>query len=400
LIGRAGHVLAPLLLLTMTAAAPSPGPAIPSVGPGGAVLSPVSFDAIPGWSGDDHAATMAAFLRSCEAIADGIAALRPGVAPPAILASACRDALAARPATQAGARSFFEERFRAWRITPRDGEGFLTGYYEPEVEASEVRTGQFPVPVLGRPADLVTLAQGETAPGLDPALAAARRTPGGLEPYPDRAAIEDGALDGRGLERLWLRDRVELFFLQVQGSARAVLPDGRVVRLVYAGRNGQPYTSIGKVIVSEGLMRLEDMTLRSLKAWLRANPQEARRILRMNRSYVFFSVRDDLDPAEGPIGAASVPLTPLRSIAVDRTLWPYGLPFFISADLPDGTGKTGPFARLTIAQDTGSAILGPARADLFTGWGQAAGDHAGDIRHRGDLVVLLPLGITPGDLVP
>ncbi|MEJ1937984.1 MltA domain-containing protein, partial [Nostoc sp. NIES-2111] len=230
-------MLASLLLLTMTAAAPSA-----MSGPGGSRLSPVPFEDIAGWAGDDHSAAMATFLRSCEAIADGTAALRPGVAPRAILATACRDALTARPATPEAARRFFEERFRAWRIAPPEGEGFLTGYYEPEVEASPVRTDAFPVPVLGRPADLVTLAQGETVPGLDPALAAARRTAAGLEPYPDRAAIEDGALDGRGLEILWLRDRVELFFLQVQGSARAVLPDGRVVRLVYAGRNGQPYT--------------------------------------------------------------------------------------------------------------------------------------------------------------
>jgi membrane-bound lytic murein transglycosylase A len=369
-------------------------------GPGGSSLSLVSFDAIDGWRDEDHAAAMATFLRSCRAISSATPELRPGVPPPPALLDVCREALYGQAATPEAARTFFETRFRPWRIQPPDGDGFLTGYYEPQVEASPIRSDAFPVPVLGRPADLVTFPPGQTPSGLDPGLAAARQTAAGLAPYPDRAAIEDGALDGQGLEVLWLRDRVELFFLQVQGSARAVLPDGQVVRLVYAGRNGQPYTSIGKVILAEGRMRLDEMSLRSLKAWLRANPEEARRIMRMNRSYVFFAVRHDLDPGDGPIGAASVPLTPLRSIAVDRTLWPYGLPFFITATLPDLQGQPAPFARLMIAQDTGSAILGPARADLFMGWGQEAGDQAGSIRHRGGFTVLLPLGTTPGTDTP
>jgi membrane-bound lytic murein transglycosylase A len=158
--------------------------------------------------------------------------------------------------------------------------------------------------------------------------------------------------------------------------------------MVYAGRNGHPYASIGRIIVSEGRMTLEEMSLERLKAWLRQNPAEARRIMRMNRSYVFFAIGQGMDPAAGPIGAASVPLTPGRSIAVDRGLWSYGLPFWIDADLTSAAGS--PWSRLMIAQDTGSAILGPARADIFFGSGAEAGTQAGLVRHPGRFVVLEP----------
>jgi membrane-bound lytic murein transglycosylase A len=355
------------------------------------------MESLPGWSTDDHAGAFAAFRRSCTVLVDATPALRPGLPTPEGLVTVCRDALAAGPLDQAAARTFFETRFEAWRIDPPSGgPGFLTGYYEPVVEGSLVRTPEFPVPVLGRPADLATFPQGSPPAGLEPGLAAARRTSAGYEPYPDRAAIQDGALAGQGLEIAWFRDEVELFMAQVQGSARIRLPDGRMVRLVYAGRNGQPYTSIGRVIVAEGHMRLEEMSLEILKAWLRDNPGHARRIMRMNRSYIFFALGEGMDPGEGPIGAASVPLVPLRSIAVDRTFWPYGLPFHLSAELPgEASQGTGRFDRLMIAHDTGSAILGPARADIFFGTGEAAGTRAGLVRHPGTFTVLLPRGYLP-----
>jgi membrane-bound lytic murein transglycosylase A len=364
----------------------------PRPGPGGSRLLPVRFDDLPGWSVDDHAAAFAAFRRSCAAIAGAVPALRPGLPTPQPLLAICRDAAAMPQGKAAEARRFFETRFSPWRIEPASGgAGFLTGYYEPVVDAALVRSPGFPVPVLGRPADLETLSPGPTVSGLDPALAAARRTPSGLEPFPDRAAIQDGALDGHGLEIAWVRDEVELFMMQVQGSARLRLPDNRLLRLVYAGRNGHPYTSIGRVIVEEGRMSMDEMSLERLKAWLRANEAEARRIMRLNRSYIFFALGEGMDPAEGPIGAASVPLVPLRSIAVDRGLWPYGLPFHISAVLPGpGGGPEEPFTRLMMAHDTGSAILGPARADLFMGTGDAAGTRAGLVRHPGTFTVLLP----------
>jgi membrane-bound lytic murein transglycosylase A len=360
-------------------------------GPGGSHLQRIGFDDIQGWRQDNHAAAFRNFILTCRTIADATPAVRPGLEPGADLVSACRAALDLGTVDAEGARAFFEARFQPWRITVGGGEGFLTGYYEPEIQGARERSEAFPVPVLGRPPDLVAFRPGETPPELPRDLAGARRrADGGLEPYPDRAAIEDGALAGLGLERLYLPDRVELFFAQVQGSARVRLPDGEVVRLAYAGRNGRPYTSIGKVVVAEGHMPLETMTLAGLKGWLRAHPADARRIMRLNQSYVFFEPGPLGDPAEGPVGAASVPLTPLRSIAVDRTLWPYGLPFWIEADLPDPGGSPRRVARLFVAQDTGSAILGPARADIFFGSGPEAGDRAGLVRHHGRFTVLLP----------
>jgi membrane-bound lytic murein transglycosylase A len=363
-------------------------------GPGGSRLSALPYADLPGWRADDHAAAFSAFLATCRVLVRGAAPQRPGLPASAPLKAVCAKALALRrPVTGDIARAFFEKQFQAWRIDPPgDAAGFLTGYYEPEIMGSRVKTPAFPIPALGRPDDLVSFRAGAAPAGLDPALQGARKLPsGGYEPYPDRAAIEDGALAGRGLEQIWLPDRVELFLAQVQGSARIKLPDGQTVRLAYAARNGHPYTSIGRVIATEGHMALEAMNLESMKTWLRANPQEARRIMRLNKSYIFFELKENPDIAQGPVGGASVPLAALRSIAVDRALWPYGLPFWIAAALPVRPGgEPEAFKRLLIAQDTGSAILGPARGDIFFGSGAAAGERAGLIRHPGTFVVLLP----------
>ena len=185
----------------------------------------------------------------------------------------------------------------------------------------------------------------------------------------------------------------------MQGSARLRLADGRKARLVYDGRNGQPYTSIGRLLIEAGEIPEHEMSLARLKAWLRANGlkpgDKGRAIMQRNASYVFFRLVEDVDPALGPIGGAGIALTPLRSIAVDRTLWSYGLPFWIDAALPWESDDLSPFRRLMIAHDTGSAIVGPARADIFFGAGEAAGARAGAIRHRGAFAVLAPLGDEP-----
>jgi membrane-bound lytic murein transglycosylase A len=368
--------------------------ATPRAGPQGSTLHPVAFDALAGWHADDHSAAFASFRRTCESMLAGRPDLRPGLPPPPALVDVCREAVVDAPSDRASARAWFERRFAPWRVGPAAGQPFLTGYYEPEVEGSLAPDPEFTAPVLGRPSDLVSFPDGAPPP-LPPELTAARSAGAGLEPYPDRAAIEDGALAGRGLELVHLRDGVEVFLTQVQGSARVRLPDGQVRRLVYAGRNGHPYTSIGRVIVTEGHASAEEMHLEGLKAWLRAHPVEARRIMRLNRSYIFFSLRTDLDPDDGPIGAAAVPLTPFRSLAVDRTAWAYGTPVWIDVDLPMPAAAARPFAQLLIAQDTGSAIVGPARGDLFFGSGYEAGLRAGMLRHRAEFVVLLPRGTTP-----
>ena len=192
-----------------------------------------------------------------------------------------------------------------------------------------------------------------------------------------------------------MRDAVEAFLIQVQGSAQVEFPDGRRARLAYDGRNGMPYTSIGRILIEAGEIAERDMSLANLKAWLRRDGERGLDVMRRNRSFVFFKLVDDFDPALGPVAGAGVPLTPLRSIAIDRTIWAYGLPFWIDAELPWADETPRPFRRLMIAQDTGSAIVGAARADLFLGSGEAAGARAGAIRHRAELIVLLPHGEGP-----
>jgi membrane-bound lytic murein transglycosylase A len=311
---------------------------------GDARLEPVAFTDLSGWPEDDHAAAFAAFRRTCEAMAKGQPSLRPAAAVAPDLAAICRDALKADAA--ADPRGFFERSFQPFRVLPPGKDGFLTGYFEPEVQGSLDRTEAFPAPLLARPDDLVTISQGETLPGIEPALGAARRTPVGFEPYPDRAAIEDGALGERARPIVHLRDPVDAFIVQVQGSARISLADGQVVRVAYAGKNGYPFTVPGRIIVARGHVPLAEMNLERLTAWLRANPEEGREIMRLNRSYVFFRLAEELDAKDGPVGAAGVPLTAGRSLATDRNLWSYGLPFWLEGELPLAGGGTEPLARL------------------------------------------------------
>jgi peptidoglycan lytic transglycosylase A len=382
--------------------------AAPLASPSGhlpAKLEPLEFRDLAEFDADDHLAAFSAFARTAEAIGMDRLSLRPARPPSQCLADVCRKA-AAQVQTAAAARQFFTENFRPFRVLPQKEsacrKGFVTGYFEPVVAASFEESDEFTTPILARPDDLVTLAEGETLPGLDPALRAARKLPdGSYGSYPERAEIEAGAIAAQTRPILWLRDPLEVFLVQVQGSARVMLPDGKTCRLVYAGRNGQPYSSLGRMLIESGEVPAREMGLSRLKAWIHAQgmrPGElGRALMQRNRSYVFFALDAGTgDPQEGPIGGAGVRLAPLRSIAVDRSLWSYGLPFWISADLPWQGPAPSPFRRLMVAQDTGSAILGPARADLFFGTGDEAGRLAGEIRHDCDVVVLLPRGDAEG----
>lgn len=288
-----------------------------------------------------------------------------------------------------------ESLFEPFEVGTDDGSpGFLTGYYEPCPEASPTPTRDFVAPVLPRPADLITLPPDGESEAVPRAFAAARRRPDGvLEPYPDRAALESFALSAEAEPIAWLRDWTELFLVQVQGSARLRMTDGSERRLVYAGRNGHPYTSIGRLLIESGEIRQDAMSLAALKRWLREHGQDVgdrgRTLMQRNRSYIFFSLGSG-DGEAGPTGGAGVPLTAGLSIAVDRTIWSYGLPFWIASDTPvPGFGEA-PLERLFVAQDTGSAIVGASRADLFMGSGETAGRHAGAIRHAARFTVLLP----------
>jgi membrane-bound lytic murein transglycosylase A len=352
----------------------------------------LDFDLLPGWSPAKAERAWPAFQASCRAIIESRAPLRPAVQPWPALAGICRDVLE-RDASRSEA--FFRERFQPARVIPVGAaQGFFTGYYEPVIVGDLTPSAQFGHPVLGRPKDLIDM-RGQTAPGWDPALEGARRNKVGLlEPYPDRKAIESGALEDATRPVLWLEDAVEVFFAQVQGSARVVLPNGKQVRLVYDGRNGRPYTSIGRVLVERGDIPQDEMSLARCKLWLRANglrPGEpGRNILQRNQSYVFFKVEQATNPEAGPIGGQGIDLRAGVSMAVDRIVWPYGTPVYVSGDFEgSGLGRDG-FHQLMVAQDTGSAIVGPARGDLFIGSGPQAGDVAGRIRHNADFFVLRP----------
>ena len=350
----------------------------------------MDFESLAGWVDDDHQAAFGAFERSARPIAAGRTSPRPAQPAPPELAANAHAALCG--VTTADARRFFETRFRPFHVVPENGRGFLTGYYEPCVSASKLETEEFPWPILGRPADLVTFGLDPPPAGFPKDLSGARRlSDGSLVPYPDRAQIEAERRD----PIVWVRDAVEAFLIQVQGSAQVEFPDRSRARLAYDGRNGLPYTSIGKILIEAGEIAESAMSLASLKAWLRRDSARGLNVLRRNRSFVFFELVDDFDPGLGPIAGAGVPLTPLRSIAVDRTMWAYGLPFWIDAELPWADETPRPFRRLVIAQDTGSAIVGAARADLFFGGGDAAGARAGAIRHPADFIVLVPRGDEP-----
>ncbi|WP_245257535.1 murein transglycosylase A [Methylocapsa acidiphila] len=342
-------------------------------------LSELSFADLDGFAVDDHIEAFSVFRRSCAAMVAARPVLRQAVASSPALLAVCRAALTEPLGDRARARRFFETHFRPYRVETRASKGhklgFFTGYYEPVVKGSLTRTAAFTAPLLSRPADLPAAADGAA-------------------PYPDRAAIESGAIASHAAPIVWLSDPIEVFLIQVQGSARVRLPDGRLLRLVYAGRNGQPYTSIGRVLIEAGEIAEAEMSLARLKAWVRDHGQEpgqaGRALMQRNKSYVFFALDPTLDPADGPIGGQGVNLAPLRSIAVDRTIWPYGSPVWIDAKIPWASSAPSPFRRLMVAQDTGSAIIGPARADIFFGSGDDAGARAGDIRDAGEFIVFLP----------
>lgn len=375
-------------VMTSASASPHERSAAPQVP--GAILQPVAFAQLPGWQLDQHESALAAFLRGCAAPP----ALRAGLPAPDGLAAACAAAAAAPDADSAAARSFFERWFTPFRIVPASDAGFLTGYFEPEFPGSLERTQTFPTPLYGRPADLVTFSGGAGMPDF-PGLQAARRlSDGKLEPFPTRRMIEETDVARDWPIVAWLRDPVDRFIMQVQGSARLRLPDGSVARVAYAGRNGHPYTSLGRRLSQAENIPPAEMTMDRLVARLKADPAWARGFIWNNASFVFFRLAAELDPAQGPIGGAGFPLTAQRSIAADRTIWPYGLPVWLSGQLPtEERGRTEPLQRLTVIQDTGSAIVGAARFDLFYGSGPDAGFVAGLTRHGVDAVVLWPKGV-------
>jgi len=301
--------------------------------------------------------------------------------------------LAALPAGDERAlRNLLERELEVVAVANRGRrEGLLTGYYEPELRGSRRRTGSFRHPLYLAPRDAQVVDLGEFKRELAGRKITGLVRGGRFRPYWDRAEIERGALAGRRLELVWVDDPVALFFLQIQGSGRVVLPDGTLVRVGYAGQNGHDYTAIGRILIERGELAREEVSLQTIRAWLRAHPERADEVMNHNRSYVFFRVL----PGAAPVGAQGVELTAGRSLAVDDAFLPYGLPVWIASTLPAvpelGRAEQ-PLARLVVAQDTGGAITGPVRGDLFLGPGREAEELAGRMKQGLRLWILRPIG--------
>ena len=353
-------------------------------------LVPLDFTDLAGWQQDDHAAALTALRLSAGVLRDHPPKPRAlGLDAAALATALARVAALPDVLSSSEARAFFESAFRPSEVRPAEGGGFFTGYYEPDVTGSRQRTAEFTVPLHAVPDDLVEFDPASPPPGIDPALRFARKTGAGFTEHPDRAAIMAGALDGRGLEIVWLADPVDAFFIHIQGAARVRLTDGQTIRLTYAAKTGHPYTPVGRVLIRRGALTPGAVTMQTIRAWLAAHPDEAQAVMAENRSYIFFREAPVGDDALGPIAAAKVPLTPGRSLAVDRLIHSFHLPVWIETTLPDGSAMN----RLMVAQDTGSAIVGPARGDIFFGSGADAGDLAGAMRAGGRFVVLEPKGL-------
>ncbi|MEM9010126.1 MAG: MltA domain-containing protein [Pseudomonadota bacterium] len=312
----------------------------------------IAFAELTGWGADDHGAALPVFLRSCSH------ARSTGQIAAADLTGLQGAAEAAR---SADARRFFEQAFVPLRI--RDGDvSLFTGYYEPELLGSRQSGGIYRHPIYAPPPDL----------------------PEG-RPWLSRAEIAAGALSGRGLEIVWLRDPVEAFFMHVQGSARIRLEEGGTARLGFAGRNGHPYRSVGRHMVARGLLAPHEASAQAIKTWVRENGAEGEAVLNHNPSYIFFEERPELEPGLGPVGALGISVTAMRSLAVDPDYVPLGAPVWVETEGPEG-----PISHLMIAQDVGSAIKGAQRGDIFFGSGDAAGALAGRMRANGSLTTLVP----------
>lgn len=325
-----------LLALTLALMHPSPTPA-----------QVFDYEALDGWAEENHLEALHSFRQSCDLLTDGA------------WAPLCRLAHDL-PETPAAARQFFELFFKPTLLG--DPPALFTGYYEPVLDGSPVATSRFAWPIYRRPPEL-----------------------GDGMVFHARSAIDSGILSGRGLEIAWLDDPVEVFFLHIQGSGRIRMPDGSVIRVGYAGRNGHAYVSVGQEMVRRGLAEPSQVSAEVIRQWVRANPAQGLALLNANPSYVFFRELPDLTQDRGPLGAMGRSLTPLRSLAVDPDHVPLGAPVWIET-----SGQT-PIHRLMIAQDTGGAIKGAQRADIYFGTGSEAGRAAGTIKDGGRMLQLLPI---------
>jgi membrane-bound lytic murein transglycosylase A len=361
-------------------------------------LERIAFSDLQGWPAANLGGALGAFRHSCREILDHGSSFshqaRFGGSRPSWLESS-REALAA-----SDARQFFEAFFSPYRVRDADRtDGLFTGYFEPEVAGSRTASATFSVPIYRRPADLVSFPDDLRAVS---GLSAGQMIGGEPVPYLTRRDIEEGALAGQGLEVVYLGDWADAFFLHIQGSGRVRLEDGSTLRLTYDGKSGLPYTAIGGLLVQRGAFSKDEMSMQAIRRWMAEHPREARSLMWENQSFIFFREIQLPRPELGALGAQHVQLTPYLSLAVDRAAWMLGTPVWLDTMVPAGDEASMiPFRQLLIAQDTGSAIKGLARGDVYWGFGEAAARIAGPMKSAGRMTVLLPhavageLGLAP-----
>ncbi|MES1981510.1 MAG: MltA domain-containing protein [Pseudomonadota bacterium] len=344
-------------------------------------LAVSKWEMLPDWQTQDLISSWPAFLQSCRALKT-----RPG------WQATCAHSEQLDARDNAVLRSFYEEWFTPYQVFNPDGstEGMITGYYEPRLYGSRVKTARFRYPLYTTPDDLLTVDMGDVYPQLKGLRLRGRVQGKRVVPYYSRADINAGAGSVQGHELFWVDNAVELFFLQIQGSGRIELPDGKIVKVGYAEQNGHPYISIGKKLVEMGELKLEDASMQGIKNWAEKNPARLDALLAQNPSYVFF--RELPEGLTAPLGALGVPLTGEYSLAVDPRTIPLGSPVFLATTYPSDSAALN---RLMMAQDTGGAIKGTVRADFFWGFGDTAGNQAGRMKQQGRLWVLLPKGAEP-----
>lgn len=377
-------LIALLTCLTVAACVPQPRrvppekPVVPA-----SPYERASWTQLPGWNADHAHEAWPAFLSSCRALRFRSEWTIP-----------CRAAQNVTGATADEVRQFFMQHFEPYRIvryngSTREETGLVTGYYEPQLLGSRTPSEQFHAPLYAPPPDLLIVDLASLYPELKGMRLRGRLEGNRVVPYYSRAELESNPAV-RGKEIVWVNDALDAFMLQIQGSGRVMLPTGEVIRLQYADQNGHPYRSIGRWLVDQGLLTAEQATMPGIRAWLAANPSRLQEVLNANPSVVFFREEPLADPSQGPKGAQGIPLTAGRSIAVDPAFVPLGTPVFLATTFP---ASTVPLQRLVIAQDTGGAIRGAARADFFWGTGPAAGELAGKMRQQGRMWMLWPRNV-------
>lgn len=349
---------------------------------------PVSWSSLDGWQNDSLAEAWPAFQKSCERLAGRNEQW----------ANICTEVDLLENADDATRRAFIQSRFQPHRVYGRDGDrdGLVTGYYEPLLHGSRTRSKRFRYAIYGRPDDLLVVDLSSLYPELEGKRVRGRLDGKRVVPYFSREQILNGQHPLKGKELLWVDDAVALFFLHIQGSGIVRLEDGTLLGVSYSDQNGHPYRAIGAALVAGGEIAAEDLSLQTIRDWLHDHPDEAEDLMNSNPSYVFFDIRDNVD--EGPKGSLGVPLTAARSIAVDPRFIELGLPVWLETTVPElnpelskqGNVEPAPLSRLVFAQDTGGAINGAVRADLFWGRGQLAEEYAGRMKQPGRLYVLLP----------